>query len=697
MFYQTGQLGTRFSQLGQIVLGSPPPPFVNVNQFVLEVIYSISGPTTHVSDVVSVTPAIGVATSAFPVTEALTIHVTETISSYSIGQHFLTKIQTVSIDAAATANVDRFARVSVNQFVLELIYRKAPVFTIAQNVTVAETIVSRSNVNRETNSDSISVNETITPVVQTATGRIVNMRVSDSVGVANTYFSRNSVVRMTVTDAIAAAVPSSGRDSTRRATRADTINIAAITGARTGAVSLLVHGFVHLSERLGSNFTGITVTDRITVGSIPFGASGTVRLNVTDIIHFYQYSPRPAQAYVSPVSIAVIDAILISGSIEASTPNVSVLDFVAVFDGLHPNYLAAHFNDTIKVTTALPGGNSNRNVAIVDAISVKDTIVSRISPVSILIADSLSVSTEAYGTGPIHLVGFRHTLNVFCYIDFMILRTMPVADTVHVRGDTTTFGPKRITRIDSITVSNQYIERGPKYASITDAVSIRARNPLLWQRLHDTIAVSDTVTRVFTESIQDNIHATPTLTRHSIVNKRIYAEIDVTSAIQRGVLFTVNIADTMIIPENTYLLSTGFGPPILLPVGTGTLVSQYVTISGASGIIILPAALLGDKANNVASITVQRSMNAKYITLVKSSIRQKLAMSFRLSLQKGLELRNFIIENISNPLTLVNWNGDSWYGYLMDNPFEQTFAGRSAPTEGEFTNVTLNFEGVKIS
>jgi hypothetical protein len=89
-------------------------------------------------------------------------------------------------------------------------------------------------------------------------------------------------------------------------------------------------------------------------------------------------------------------------------------------------------------------------------------------------------------------------------------------------------------------------------------------------------------------------------------------------------------------------------------------------------------------------------------TYVKRTDLRRLVYTFALRENKALELRNFVTKNLSKPVTLTNWKGESWFGYIMTNPTDldhkERWAGNcDIKTGQEMVEVKLEFEGVKTT
>lgn len=110
---------------------------------------------------------------------------------------------------------------------------------------------------------------------------------------------------------------------------------------------------------------------------------------------------------------------------------------------------------------------------------------------------------------------------------------------------------------------------------------------------------------------------------------------------------------------------------------------------------VLPSPKWGDSKALTATVTSMRSMNGTLYTYVKSRDgRKKFQWEFEIARNKALELREFINSYQSKIIQVTDHDGDKWVGYLRNNPFEFTGAGRAGSgwPGNETMSVLLEFE-----
>jgi hypothetical protein len=158
---------------------------------------------------------------------------------------------------------------------------------------------------------------------------------------------------------------------------------------------------------------------------------------------------------------------------------------------------------------------------------------------------------------------------------------------------------------------------------------------------------------------------------------------------------------------NTFVMSQGrtMSLPLLgrmqqsvsVPAVYAAVVKQkcFVTLGVPARTIVLPCPQLGDSQTYSGTLNLKRSMTGDTITYVKRSRFNHLKYSWWLGRQKGLELEDFVFNFSDQFITLYNWKGETWVGYITSNPFDFVAKERYQPT-GERIEVTLDFEVVKV-
>jgi hypothetical protein len=116
---------------------------------------------------------------------------------------------------------------------------------------------------------------------------------------------------------------------------------------------------------------------------------------------------------------------------------------------------------------------------------------------------------------------------------------------------------------------------------------------------------------------------------------------------------------------------------------------------------LLPNPQFSDQEGLAVTVSRKTAMDGTRYTYVKrKDDRHKLKWSFRLTRNKGLELRAFISSYFASKVKVIDHNGRIWIGNVTSNPFEFDTSDRAAPAippmpRGEIVNIEIEFEGVE--
>ena len=116
--------------------------------------------------------------------------------------------------------------------------------------------------------------------------------------------------------------------------------------------------------------------------------------------------------------------------------------------------------------------------------------------------------------------------------------------------------------------------------------------------------------------------------------------------------------------------------------------------------MLLPNPQFSDCENLTSTVARKTAMDGTRYTYVKRKGRRKLKWVFKLSRNKSLELRAFIMSYFASAIKITDHNDRVWVGVLTNNPFEFDTTGRAAPAiapmpRGEFVNIEIEFEGIE--
>lgn len=122
---------------------------------------------------------------------------------------------------------------------------------------------------------------------------------------------------------------------------------------------------------------------------------------------------------------------------------------------------------------------------------------------------------------------------------------------------------------------------------------------------------------------------------------------------------------------------------------------------GLELITVLPNPTFSDTEALTDSVSSKRAIDGTLYTYVKTKGgRRKLQWSFRLTRNKGLELRHFLLTYFASQIRVTDHNQRVWVGNLTNNPFEFVTDRKAGPAiqnwpKGETQTITLEFEGIE--
>lgn len=113
---------------------------------------------------------------------------------------------------------------------------------------------------------------------------------------------------------------------------------------------------------------------------------------------------------------------------------------------------------------------------------------------------------------------------------------------------------------------------------------------------------------------------------------------------------------------------------------------------------VMPNPQFSDQEGNLNTVSRLTAMDGTRYTYVKRRIRRKLHWTFKLSRNKGLEVRAFFMSYFASQIRISDHRNRVWVGNFTSNPFEFEGLSRAAPAidsmlRGETVNIEIEFEG----
>ena len=115
---------------------------------------------------------------------------------------------------------------------------------------------------------------------------------------------------------------------------------------------------------------------------------------------------------------------------------------------------------------------------------------------------------------------------------------------------------------------------------------------------------------------------------------------------------------------------------------------------------LLPNPQFSDSEAVLGTVNRKLTINGTRYTYVKRRDRRKLKWTFRLSRNKGMELRAFIQSYFAVKIRATDHRGRVWIGNFTNNPFEFDTPDAARPAiaplpRGELQAIDIEFEGVE--
>jgi hypothetical protein len=113
---------------------------------------------------------------------------------------------------------------------------------------------------------------------------------------------------------------------------------------------------------------------------------------------------------------------------------------------------------------------------------------------------------------------------------------------------------------------------------------------------------------------------------------------------------------------------------------------------------VLPNPRLGDSEGLRAEVKIKRTMDGTQYTYIKRKGGRRMLWTFKLTRNKGLEMRAFFQSYFASTVKVTDHNDRVWIGKFINNPFEFSTESLAAPAiapmpRGENVVITIEFEG----
>lgn len=183
-----------------------------------------------------------------------------------------------------------------------------------------------------------------------------------------------------------------------------------------------------------------------------------------------------------------------------------------------------------------------------------------------------------------------------------------------------------------------------------------------------------------------------------VLNRSASNTLNLSQTVSVSPIYTRSLTSTLQLVQGQNKKTNLPGDSIFVPGALVGKVSKSVVFENSinSAAIILPRPLPSDTEGLQSELIAKTAITGKKYTYARKADTRKLSYSFNLSTIKARELQKFIENNLSDRLTMFNFRGEVWNGYITNNPVSFDISGR----DGECTDryqVTIEFEGVNLN
>ena len=113
---------------------------------------------------------------------------------------------------------------------------------------------------------------------------------------------------------------------------------------------------------------------------------------------------------------------------------------------------------------------------------------------------------------------------------------------------------------------------------------------------------------------------------------------------------------------------------------------------------VMPNPQFSNQETNLNTVSRRTAMDGTRYTYVKRRTRRQFQWTFRLTRNKGLEVRAFFMSYFASQIKIVDHRDRIWVGHFTSNPFEFEAESRAYPAitpmpRGETMSISIEFEG----
>lgn len=208
------------------------------------------------------------------------------------------------------------------------------------------------------------------------------------------------------------------------------------------------------------------------------------------------------------------------------------------------------------------------------------------------------------------------------------------------------------------------------------------------------------VQRYFDKNVSQTLTLSQTATAHKHANVSVNSMLSLSQSVTVSKTIVRHLTDTLVF-KNSFQKYIGVvnQPYVSVPVAQAVLIKKkcIVTLEALGQSIVLPCPQFGDGEAGTGRLNIKRSMDGTRRVYRRDSPTSKLKYDFIMDRKKAIELRNFVMNNNSTLLRMVNHKGEIWYVLLTNSPFTFTEQAFWDSSWGNKSAITLELEGTRVN
>lgn len=319
-------------------------------------------------------------------------------------------------------------------------------------------------------------------------------------------------------------------------------------------------------------------------------------------------------------------------------------------------------------------------------------------------------------------LSFSQSADYFRFTPTEVSSTLTIAQNVDVVQTTGVGNILTITQ----NVAYQYdphFEQGAQLLAPTQIVAVAA---VFNRSISQTVSLIQSVTKLKIKSFQasntltilqsvlggplrrlsNTLVPTQTVVQQTYRNKSLHQTLAITQSVGLQLILNRSLTSTLVF-KNEHPIPDGSGgivevPNLIYTKGGRTFeccpTSSLTTVfQSGSRTIVLPNPELNDAESLIAAVAIKRTITGDTYSYVKKSANRKLKYKFIINQRKAYELRRFLLDHLGDRITLNTFKGEIWSGYLLTDPAEITSNASGGVCTGDWYEINLEFQGVKVN